>query len=187
MTGRWPTSTGMFLNDLHLPERETCMAEIFRQARYATAYIGKWHLDGHGRSAYIPPERRRGWDYWKAAECDHNYNHSHYYAGTSKEKKFWAGYNAFAQTKDAGLHLPAGAAAAAIRVAGLLRAAAFSAQHGPAKIPRHVSAREDPVAAQCPRSGAGRGPAGRPKAITPIARRWTTAWGTSSARCARPG
>jgi len=101
MTGRWPTSTGMFLNDLYLPERELCMAQILKQAGYTTAYIGKWHLDGHGRHSYIPPDRRKGWEYWKAAECDHSYHHSHYYAGTSNEKKFWDGYDAFAQTKDA--------------------------------------------------------------------------------------
>jgi arylsulfatase A-like enzyme len=101
MTGRYPTSTGMFLNDAHLPQSELCLAEVLRAAGYATAYIGKWHLDGHGRSAYIPPERRRGWDYWKAAECDHSYNHSHYYAGNSDVMRFWEGYDAFAQTRDA--------------------------------------------------------------------------------------
>lgn len=105
LSGRFPTSTGMFLNDAHLPDSELCMAEILGTAGYATAYIGKWHLDGHGRSAYIPPERRQGWDYWKAAECDHNYNHSHYYAGKSDEKHFWDGYDAFAQTKDAQQYL----------------------------------------------------------------------------------
>ncbi|MCE5325295.1 MAG: sulfatase [Planctomycetaceae bacterium] len=101
MTGRYPTSTGMFLNDLYLPDREVCMAEIFAAAGYDTAYIGKWHLDGHGRGAYIPPARRQGFEYWKAAECDHNYPHSHYYTGQSQEKKFWDGYDAFAQTADA--------------------------------------------------------------------------------------
>ncbi len=105
MTGRYPTSTGMFLNDAHLPESELCMAEILGSAGYATAYIGKWHLDGHGRSAYIPPERRQGWDYWKAAECDHNYNHSHYYTGNSDVKRFWDGYDPLAQTKDAQQYL----------------------------------------------------------------------------------
>lgn len=101
MTGRWPTSTGMFLNDLHLPDGELCMATILKRSGYATAYIGKWHLDGHGRESYIPPERRQGWEYWKGAECDHSYNHSHYYSGNSAEKKFWNGYDAFDQTKDA--------------------------------------------------------------------------------------
>ena len=104
-TGRYPTSTGMFLNDAHLPDSELCMAEILGAAGYATAYIGKWHLDGHGRSSYIPPERRQGWDDWKVAECDHNYKHSHYYSGTSPEKQFWNGYDAFAETNDAQQYL----------------------------------------------------------------------------------
>jgi len=105
MTGRFPTSTGMFINDAYLPAEEVCLAEVLKQAGYTTAYIGKWHLDGHGRNAFIPPERRQGWDYWKAAECDHNYIHSHYYTGNSPEKKFWLGYDAYAQTKDAQVYL----------------------------------------------------------------------------------
>lgn len=105
MTGRFPTSTGMFLNDAHLPDEELCMAEVFAAAGYATAYIGKWHLDGQGRSACIPPERRQGWQYWKAAECDHDYNHSHYYEGSSDVKKYWDGYDAIAQTRDAQRYL----------------------------------------------------------------------------------
>ena len=105
MTGRFPTTTGMFLNDLYLPDEELCLGEVFQGAGYSTAYIGKWHLDGHGRSAFIPPERRQGFDYWKVAECDHNYNHSHYYTGSSPEKKFWPGYDSYAQTADAQAYL----------------------------------------------------------------------------------
>jgi len=101
LTGRYPTSTGMFLNDLYLPDDELCLAEMFRAAGYCTGYIGKWHLDGHGRSSYIPPRRRQGFDYWKAAECDHNYVHSHYYAGMAEEMKHWGGFDAFSQTRDA--------------------------------------------------------------------------------------
>lgn len=105
LTGRYPTSTGMFMNDLGLPDEEVCMAEMLGQAGYDTGYIGKWHVDGRGRFAYIPPERRQGFQYWKAAECDHNYPHSHYYAGTSDVKQYWQGYDAFAQTKDAQQYL----------------------------------------------------------------------------------
>ena len=101
MTGRYPTSTGMFLNDAYLPAEELCMAEVFKDAGYTTAYIGKWHLDGHGRGSYVAPERRQGWDYWKAAECDHNYNKSHYYQGDSNDRRFWEGYDAVAETRDA--------------------------------------------------------------------------------------
>ncbi len=105
MTGRFPTSTGMFLNDAYLPDAEVCMAEVFKQAGYDTAYIGKWHLDGHGRHSFVAPQRRQGWDYWKAAECDHDYLHSHYYEGNSDRKRFWDGYDAFAQTRDAQAYL----------------------------------------------------------------------------------
>jgi len=101
LTGRFPTTTGMFLNDALLPDREITIAEVLKEAGYDTGYIGKWHLDGHGRSSYIPPERRQGFDYWKVAECDHDYNHSHYYTDDSNEKHFWEGYDAFAQTRDA--------------------------------------------------------------------------------------
>ena len=44
MTGRFPTTTGMFLNDLYLPDAELCMAEIFKSEGYHTAFLGKWHF-----------------------------------------------------------------------------------------------------------------------------------------------
>jgi len=101
LTGRYPLSTGMFVNDLALPSEELCMAEMFTEAGYDTGYIGKWHLDGRGRDAYIPRERRQGFDYWKVLECTHNYNNSFYYAGDDPTKRKWDGYDAYAQTKDA--------------------------------------------------------------------------------------
>jgi len=101
MTGRFPLSTGMILNDLNLPAEELCIAEMFAGAGYDTAYIGKWHLDGYGRKDYIPPERRQGWDYWKASECSHHNVKSHYYAGDSQEKLYWDGFDVFPQTQDA--------------------------------------------------------------------------------------
>ena len=52
---------------------------LSRTKAYNTAYIGKWHVDGRGRSAYIPRERRLGFDYFKALECTHDYNQSAYY------------------------------------------------------------------------------------------------------------
>ena len=105
MTGRYPLSTGMFMNDLYLPSEELCMAEIFKRAGYQTAYIGKWHLDGHGRDVFIPRDRRQGFDYWKAMECTHEYNESYYYAGDDPTKLKWKGYDAYPQTQDAGKYI----------------------------------------------------------------------------------
>jgi arylsulfatase A-like enzyme len=101
LTGRFPTTTGMFMNDLYLPAEELCMAEIFKGAGYDTGYIGKWHLDGHGRDSYIPPNRRQGFDYWKVLECTHNYNNSYYYSGDDDTKLKWDGYDAYPQAVDA--------------------------------------------------------------------------------------
>jgi arylsulfatase A-like enzyme len=104
-TGKYPLSTGMYINDLYLPDEELCMAEIFKAAGYNTAYVGKWHLDAHGRSNYIPPERRQGFDYWKVLECTHAYNASNYYDNNDPKIKTWDGYDAYAQTKDAQAYL----------------------------------------------------------------------------------
>ena len=101
LTGRYPTTTGMFLNDLYLPAEELCMAEIFNEAGYDTGYIGKWHLDGHGRDSYIPSERRQGFDYWKVLECTHDYYNSYYYAGDDDTMVKWDGYDAYQQAEDA--------------------------------------------------------------------------------------
>ncbi len=101
MTGQYPLTHGMFVNDLRLNDNAVSFAQAYKDAGYETAYIGKWHLDGSGRDQYIPPERRQGFDYWKALECSHDYYHSAYYAGESRELKIWPGYDANAQTGDA--------------------------------------------------------------------------------------
>jgi len=100
MTGQYPLTHGVFVNDVPISSNPVYLADVFKDAGYDTAYIGKWHIDGHGRSAYIPPERRKGFDYWKVRECTHDYNDSFYYAD-GPEKLWWDGYDAIAQTKDA--------------------------------------------------------------------------------------
>jgi arylsulfatase A-like enzyme len=102
LTGRYPTSTGVFLNDVNLAQDPHALAATFRQAGYDTGYIGKWHLDGQGcRMTYTPPERRQGFSRWAAIECTHDYNNSVYYAGDDGENRLtWPGYDAIAQTRE---------------------------------------------------------------------------------------
>ena len=104
-TGQNAMTDGVFLNDVPLNPHAMTIAKVLDQAGYDTGYIGKWHLNGEGRSAYIPSERRQGYEYWKAMECTHNYNHSYYYAGLDAQKLLWKGYDAIAQTKDAEQYL----------------------------------------------------------------------------------
>lgn len=105
LTGRFPTTTGMFLNDIYLPSEELCMAEIFKADGYNTAYLGKWHLDGHGRLNNVEAERRQGFDYWKGLECSHNYTKMPYYANDDPEIKYWNGYSPNALAMDANQYM----------------------------------------------------------------------------------
>lgn len=100
MTGQYPTTHGLILNDLRLnPEAET-LGKQFKRAGYNTGYIGKWHLDGYFREEFVEKDRRQGFDYWKALECTHDYFNSHYYEDGPVQKT-WEGYDAHAQAKEA--------------------------------------------------------------------------------------
>ncbi|WP_025761373.1 sulfatase family protein [Dyadobacter tibetensis] len=101
LTGQYPLTHGVFMNDVLLGTDYITLPKVFNKAGYETGYIGKWHLDGHGRNSYIPPLRQQGFGYWKALECTHNYNNSYYYAGSSDKKLKWEGYDVIAQTQDA--------------------------------------------------------------------------------------
>jgi arylsulfatase A-like enzyme len=106
ITGRSPTTHGVFVNDVCLSRDAVSLAQAFTAGGYRTAYIGKWHLDGHGRSNFIPPQRRQGFQFWRVCECTHDYNHSLYYAD-SDERQFWEGYDAEAQTQEAAEYIRA--------------------------------------------------------------------------------
>ncbi|HYW45647.1 MAG TPA: sulfatase [Bryobacteraceae bacterium] len=107
LTGQYPLTNGVFINDVELKPKGPTLGETFRGAGYRTGFIGKWHVYGspdgrYGRRlAYIPPEKRFGFDYWKACECTHEYNHSLYYEGNDPTPRYWPGYDAIAQTEDA--------------------------------------------------------------------------------------
>ena len=107
LTGQHALTHGVFVNDVHLADDAVSMAKLFKAAGYDTAYVGKWHVDGRGRSSYIPPESRQGFDYWKTLECTHDYNSSKYYAGDSDQALTWDGYDAIEQTRDVQAYLRA--------------------------------------------------------------------------------
>jgi arylsulfatase A-like enzyme len=100
MTGRYPLTHGVFLNDVRLSTNAVSIAQAYSRAGYETAYIGKWHLDGNKRSGFIPKERRQGFEFWRAMDCTHHYNNSYYY-GDENVKLKWEGYDAIAQTREA--------------------------------------------------------------------------------------
>jgi len=107
LTGQYPLTHGVYINDVELKPKGVTMGEAFTRAGYRTGFIGKWHVHGSPDGKYgrrltpVPPEKHFGFDYWKAAECTHEYNHSLYYEGSDPTPKYWPGYDAIAQTADA--------------------------------------------------------------------------------------
>ena len=99
ITGQRPLTHGVFMNDVQLDTNAVTMGKVFSKSGYDTAFIGKWHLDGHGRLQFIPPgQRRQGFEFWKGNECTHDYNHSVYYDNNDSVEKIWHGYDTFEQT-----------------------------------------------------------------------------------------
>lgn len=78
-TGKYPTETGCFRNNIMLPKGVKTLADYIEEAGYETAYIGKWHLasDGDLEKApvidhtitAIPKELRGGYTgFWRTAD-----------------------------------------------------------------------------------------------------------------------
>jgi len=63
-TGLYATNTGVFRNGLALRPGERTLAHYFREAGYATGYIGKWHLASQN---VVPEAEQGGYDYWLGA------------------------------------------------------------------------------------------------------------------------
>lgn len=78
-TGKYPTQTGCFRNNIMLPKEVKTLAEYIEEAGYETAYIGKWHLASDGELekppvidhtvTAIPRELRGGYTgFWRTAD-----------------------------------------------------------------------------------------------------------------------
>lgn len=148
LTGQHALTHGVFVNDVHLADDAVSMAKLFKAAGYDTAYVGKWHVDGRGRSSYIPPESRQGFDYWKTLECTHDYNNSKYYAGDSDQALTWDGYDAIEQTRDVQAYLRArGSSGGAPSESPFLLVLSWGPPHAPYETaPEAYRAMYDPAA-----------------------------------------
>ncbi len=78
-TGKYPTETGCFRNNIMLPAGVKTLGQYIEEAGYETAYIGKWHLASDGELekppaidhtvTAIPRELRGGYTgFWRAAD-----------------------------------------------------------------------------------------------------------------------
>jgi len=52
MTGQYPLTNRVIYNDKPLATDDVCIAEVYKEAGYNTAYVGKWHINGGERDAF---------------------------------------------------------------------------------------------------------------------------------------
>ena len=83
-TGKYPSSTGMVINELRCMPDPEAFGHTLRREGYDSSYIGKWHLYGRNHSdveQFTPPgPYRLGFDgYWAAFNFNHRYYNGFYY------------------------------------------------------------------------------------------------------------
>jgi len=79
LTGKFPHAAGVPQNHMLLPLTQKTMSAELKRSGYRTGYIGKWHLDGRENPGFVPPARRRGFDYWAAYNLAHQHYNSVYF------------------------------------------------------------------------------------------------------------
>lgn len=107
-TGKYPTETGCFRNNIMLPEDVKTLADYMeKDAGYETAYIGKWHLASDGELekkpvidhtiTAVPAHLRGGYTgFWRAADVLEFTSHGYdgYVFDENNERIDFKGYRA---------------------------------------------------------------------------------------------
>ncbi len=97
LTGKYPTTTGMVINELRMNPNHKCFAHVVKKHGYFADYIGKWHLYANqlgnhhsSKNSFVPLGKHRlGFDdYWAAYNFHHEYYGSYYHENTP-EKIFY--------------------------------------------------------------------------------------------------
>ena len=98
LTGLHPLRHGAAGNDLPIRTDLRSVADELNDAGYDTAYIGKWHLGGVPRDQFITEDRRLGFRYWRANNCNHDYM-NYFYDDNDNKRHYVRGYEPIVQTE----------------------------------------------------------------------------------------
>ncbi|MEW6302379.1 MAG: sulfatase [Verrucomicrobiota bacterium] len=84
LTGRTPTRVGVqnwipMLSPMHVRKEEITIATLLRNAGYATAHVGKWHLNGMFNLPGQPQPSDHGFEHWFSTQNNALPNHKNPY------------------------------------------------------------------------------------------------------------
>ena len=105
-TGKYPSSTGMAINEMRLNPNHRCIGHVLGEGGYDTCYIGKWHLwanelgnhDDPRNSYTAPGPHRLGFDgEWRAYNFHHRYFDAYFHTD-SPQRITIPGYEPDGQT-----------------------------------------------------------------------------------------
>ncbi|GIU88882.1 MAG: sulfatase [Acidimicrobiia bacterium] len=100
LTGTYPTTNGMVINELRLHPAQRCLGHVLRDGGYDTAYIGKWHLYANELGNHADPKNsfvprgpyRLGFDgYWAAYNFHHRYFDAWYHTESPEQIRYGPG------------------------------------------------------------------------------------------------
>lgn len=88
LTGKYPHKNGVVDNEYRLFDHQVTLPQALQRSGYKTAFVGKWHL-GYGP---YTEEKRYGFDYVAAYNCNHQYYEIEYHENESGPYKIadWA-------------------------------------------------------------------------------------------------
>ncbi len=93
LTGQYPHVNGVIQTPMQLDPKKPTITNVFNEAGYHTAWVGKWHLDGSNSvSHFIPPENRGGFDYFMGYENNNNQNECYVFGNDCEDFKRLKGY-----------------------------------------------------------------------------------------------
>lgn len=104
LTGQHPLYCGAYENDIGvMHDIGSTFADVLAAAGYATAYVGKWHVQGGMRTAGVPsgPARLGFGDVFFTDNCSLAYSNGFYYDPTTLAKVNYGGWVSTGQTGQA--------------------------------------------------------------------------------------
>jgi arylsulfatase A-like enzyme len=99
MTGKYAHNHGLYANHYPIPLGQEFLPEIMNRNGYATGWIGKWHLAGGKKQAFVEKKLRCGFETFIGFTRGHCYDKSVFYRNDGRTPRKSKDYEPIYQTR----------------------------------------------------------------------------------------